>query len=331
MEVSIIQNLIESNYNMKNVRIVDAPQGASNSTHFVLVGNQKYVLRIYNNNKIESVIKEHFIISKLRECKFVYGTPNFLSTVTGKTFVHSEGVLLALYPFIPGQPFKRGQIHEFGKTVGCSISFFKSIAMEELPQTGNSLYELFLKSTSVDQVTVYDKLISAPLCFSKEDARVLTEEMEIQARLIKRYSQMPRQLIHGDLTRLNVLFYPEKEEVSGILDFELADVSIKTIEAATSLTSILRIKYLEEEDMFVRVDEFISGYTRYESLSPVEIELLPRLILLRLASISWFHLNRFSENPLNDYIFRYYPYYLAWKRWIDLHSDRLQHICNKYL
>ncbi|WP_409344423.1 phosphotransferase [Paenibacillus sp. MBLB4367] len=329
MDVATVVSLIESNYMLNKVRIVESPQGASNITRYVRAENQQYVLRIYSQKQIEKVIGEHAVISKLRERKFVYETPDFLTTKTGKTYVQSNGLLLALYPYIPGEPFKREQIHEFGKALGYSLSFFKSIPPEELTQSNDNLYKAFLQSKIVDQNTLYNRLIQTPFHFSKEDAKVLTDEMERQSGLVVRYSQLPHQLIHGDLIRLNVLFHPTKQDVTGILDFELAAVSIKALEIATSLTSLLRMNDLDDEDMFSRVDEFISGFKQYEIINPTEIELLPQLIMLRLASVSLFHINRFAADQKSDFIVRYYSFYLAWQKWLTVNGDRLQHICKK--
>jgi len=325
MSEEILKDIIHSNYSLKNVEIMDAPQGASNVTKFIFEGDQKYVLRLYKHNNQKKVIYEHEVVSKMNDIPLDFSIPTFMLTTSGRSYLQSNDHLLAIYPFIPGQPFQRHNISAFGKLIGTTTSVLNDVSVNATPQ-GNPYLEL-LKTSPGYLPSIYNKLIEPPFNFSKNDVKVFIESIELQISLTSEYEKLPVQLIHGDLTRQNVLFNNESNLVSGILDFELASESYKTLEIATPLVSMLRMKSPEEEDMFARIKELIAGYKSYEMLSLAETELLPRLIMLRLLSISLYHINRFANSTVDNTIIYYFPFMLIWEKWLSKHGEKLKNIC----
>ncbi|XEC94475.1 phosphotransferase enzyme family protein [Paenibacillus tarimensis] len=325
MNEGLLKDIIHSNYSLRNVKITESPQGASNITKFVLDDDQKYVLRIYKHSNKKKVIYEHEVVSKMNSMSLDFSIPDFRLTKTGQSFLQTSDILMAIYPFIPGQPFQRHNISSFGKLISKTISGLKRVTVNSSPQ-GNPYLELL--HISPDYLSsFYDTLNKPPFNFSNADVKVFIESIELQISLISDYEKLPVQLIHGDLTRQNVLFNNERNLATGILDFELASECYKTLEIATPLASMLRMKFPEEEDMFIRIKELITGYKQYERLSSIEIDLLPNLIMLRLLSISLYHIKRFACSTDDNTIIYYFPFMLAWEEWLSKHSETLKNIC----
>jgi len=273
MDHAVIKDIICSNYGLNNIEIVDAPQGASNITKFAVVGNDRYVLRVYKHGNIEKVICEHEVVSNFKKRIADIAVPEFQLTKSGQTFILTNELLMAMYPYIPGQLFKRGQISEFGRAIGRTVTAFKNMKINA-PSPKNP-YDELLHISPEYLPSLFGNLQASPFNFSKDDAKTCIDNIECQIGLAEQYSKLPVQWIHGDLTRQNVLFNTETNRVSGLIDFELASEYYKTMEIATSLVSMLRMKSPEEEDMFVRIKELTDGYKLYEKLSAIEVELLP--------------------------------------------------------
>jgi Ser/Thr protein kinase RdoA (MazF antagonist) len=98
---------------------------------------------------------------------------------------------------------------------------------------------------------------------------------------------LPEQLIHGDLHYDNVLYDPENQQVTGLLDFEYCGFDWRAMELAICLS-----KYAGEPNPLKYFEEFVSGFAQTAQLTEDEIDSVPDLIVLRILSNVVFFVGR---------------------------------------
>ncbi|MFN8163196.1 MAG: aminotransferase class III-fold pyridoxal phosphate-dependent enzyme, partial [Solirubrobacterales bacterium] len=116
-----------------------------------------------------------------------------------------------------------------------------------------------------------------------------------EAEAIPRWTTLPAQVAHGDLTLENVLF-DEQGLICGVIDFGDALYGPRLLDVASALASLLRKR--EGADTLRATRAFLDGYCLRAPLEPGERELLGPALAARLAAIvligSW-HVSRFPQ------------------------------------
>jgi Ser/Thr protein kinase RdoA (MazF antagonist) len=100
------------------------------------------------------------------------------------------------------------------------------------------------------------------------------------------YDQLPRQLIHSDYARSNVLM--EGDRVSGILYFEFAARDLRAMEFAVGLYQYGCTKHGRVMVQWDLLRAFSAGYGARVSLAPAEVQAVPALLRLR-RTVSGLH------------------------------------------
>ena len=95
---------------------------------------------------------------------------------------------------------------------------------------------------------------------------------------------LPHQMIHGDYAPVNTLYLNGR--VTAVVDFELAAPDVHATDVAAGLRSALRL-WQPEKQWHVGAS-LVRGYTRYVSMTPLEMASMSNLLLLRdIASTIW--------------------------------------------
>jgi homoserine kinase type II len=96
---------------------------------------------------------------------------------------------------------------------------------------------------------------------------------------------LPAQVIHGDLAPGNVLADPDTEEVTGLLDFELAGAGFRVQDILAALYNSVAFG---APDWPRRTAAFLRGCASVRRLEPAEVAALPELLIARsLGSVLW--------------------------------------------
>ena len=123
-------------------------------------------------------------------------------------------------------------------------------------------------------------------------------------------TQLPHQLIHGDLNASNVLTNPQGE-VTAILDFEFVTWDLRAMELAVMLSDALTASLKKPEQLQLQLEGLIKGYCSAVRLTPEEIAAVPDLLRLRRIDVFYHFISRY------------------WQGIDDIHitADQIQSLC----
>ena len=271
---------IENLYDISN--LIDAQKvekGALSENHIISNSTTKYFLKKYRFTD-ESRIKE------VHEAKNFFaqgGIPVILPIPTkeGQTYFSFEGSFYALFPFVEGKQFERGEltpkaitsmaqmlarIHLIGKTSTLSnTDSFKMMSREAF------LTKYDLIQVEIDKITIpteFDFLAKKCMDLKK---KIVTENILTTDDLV-----LPNDyLIHGDYLDHN-LFFNEDDEVIYVFDFEKVMYAPRAYELWRSLM------YSE-----VDKDTYIKAYRKIYPISDDELKKGFALYCLKQSRILW--------------------------------------------
>ena len=111
----------------------------------------------------------------------------------------------------------------------------------------------------------------------------------------------PQQLIHGDITRSNMVVDRQESEhyISGILDFGDVIYSHRIIDLAIFCAR----SSMDPTDPLLHMLSIVRGYLKVSELTASEVELLLPLALIRLAYLLLFSHYMEVEEPENGYAY----------------------------
>ncbi|MDR9451505.1 MAG: phosphotransferase, partial [Acidimicrobiia bacterium] len=141
-------------------------------------------------------------------------------------------------------------------------------------------------------------------------------------RVLPRLAGLPAQPIHNDFHRGNLLIDPEREEVSGIIDFGDLVHGTRSQDLAVACSYAM----LETPDLLEVIRPLISAFSDVTPLLGEEVEVIGDLIGVRLAQSivigSW----RAVRHPANaDYILLDAASVAeGLERWLDLGEEKIQ-------
>jgi len=249
----------------------------------------QYVLRIYNNGKnSRKVAFEHAIMNQLPVDGFPFSLPQAVRSVeSGSTHeLLSSGDECCVFRLIPGVLPKLTCVEEIGVASGLLNTALAQVTIQEEPQIP-PYYKLFEVHHAMNRELFYDTIRSEAFDAARADVTRLVGHITAMEDTIEELLRLdlPTQLIHGDLHYDNVLVLDGA--VTGLLDFEYATYDWRAMELAVCLS-----KYAGEANPLPYFDLFMSGYAQHGVLSESEMELIPKLIVLRILSNVVFFVGR---------------------------------------
>ena len=272
--------------------------GVNNKTFYVDAGGGTFVLRIYNNgNNTARVVYEHAVMAALAPLDFSFSLPRFLPALdgSGRTFATlASGGQACCAALIPGGPASGV---ESARAIGrATAELVRGMAPLVIPASippANPLYRNFYDAHHSITREAFMACARSDPGFAAVRAPMdfLVSEIEATEALIARIATLdpplPTQLINADLHTDNVLV--EGGRVTGVLDFEFAARDWRAMELVVGVS-----KYCGAKDPAPLLSEYIAGYSEGGgSLTAMEIELIPELIILRILNNVVFFVGRY--------------------------------------
>ena len=123
---------------------------------------------------------------------------------------------------------------------------------------------------------------------------------DYDARVVPALPDLPRQIVHNDLNRMNVLVDPaDHDRIAGVIDFGDIAHTATIFDVAIAAVAVPG----PDMPMAVALGHFLRGYHAGRTLLPVEIELLPQLMATRIAlgmTLASWHRHTQPDNPHFD-------------------------------
>ncbi|MCG1020135.1 phosphotransferase enzyme family protein [Sutcliffiella horikoshii] len=221
---------------------------------------------------IETFQFEVQLLSHIKNDKFPTHFP--LENNLGELTLKYNEMYFSIYPYLEGTPFNAEEClntptipRNLGETIA---TLHKSLATLETPDalTNSDLYSV-----------LFDWAIKEILRIDHD--KVLTNIFkELKVELKKRVNFLLTQIIHRDAHIYNILYKDNK--LSGIIDFEIAEVNVRIFDICYCSTSILNRVFLNEElkDKWILfVKEIVFEYHKINPLNEVEVNSIWHIML----------------------------------------------------
>ena len=247
--------------------------GVTNSNYLIHMSNTKYILTIFEQNKINELPFYVDLMIYLTKQNFLCPLPIIGSDGEALSVLKDKPALMV--SFLEG---KEKNIID-AKTcylVGESLAKLH-LAAKNFPKKNNNPRDINWMSKMYLNLTKF---------LSLEDKKLIELEIDYQTELIK--TELPEGIIHGDLFQDNVLFLDDK--VSGFIDFYFAcnDKFIYDIAIAINDWCIVKDGKINKL-MYI---EFLKGYESIRKLLNNEYDYLNNA--LRMAALR-FWLSRLED------------------------------------
>lgn len=262
-------------WSIKNAKIQPTNQGTVNKTFFVETYKGKFVFKLYDNSTTtEQIQYEHLLLRHLQSCDLSFNIPAPIPIDSGETLLttnlNNSLSRFSLQKYISGQPANRQNLNHIfaaGKALAelhrALIKFDSQGKLAQLPRWGelNKIHPLITNPLEVPQ------FLNLETSQHQQLVQIFQEVIEIAPNL---YKTLPLQTTHADYLSPNVLI--QNNRVIGIIDFEFATYDLRLFDFVAALDHFSRIG--NEIPALERIEAFIKGYKKYNSLSNVEIEAL---------------------------------------------------------
>lgn len=280
MEINVI-NRITSIWGIEtsNTKVL-----SDRATLIVSNDGEKFILK--KKGSLELVESELKLLKHLRDNNFLSQQP-IKNNLEDYFFTEKSGTY-CLYDFLEGEPFSAVdslQNHKtpylLGETIGTLNKLMKEIDFQHyFPE--KDLYQM-VYGFAVKQINEVDAC---------EQLRTIYQELEEDIKQV--VHQLPKQLIHRDAHIHNLIF--QNSKLSGVIDFEIAEVNVSTFDACYCCTSILSEVFGDEKwrrRWIEFVGELVASYNRFNPLSAGEF----RSIWYVMLCIQTIFMSFFSRNP----------------------------------
>lgn len=333
--------------------------GVNNTTSFIEVDGERYVLRIYETHRdMDKVECEHAVLRQLAQAKLSFSTPVPIATATpqlsptsedlipasadptsvaedqqwspGKRTISrtAEGKLAALFRYVEGETpslSESVQLRKFGEVVGELSNALSHIEVDHAPAY-RPYYELDQAHPSCSLEAVSECCTDPPLELSSspyaEALRVIGRRVDALTHNLADLKDLPHQWIHGDLNASNVLA-DQMGSITAVLDFEFVTVDLRAMELAVCLSDLIRPDS-DTNEMWHSLEALIAGYSRNIMLTEREITVMPTLLLLRRLDVFVHFLGRYWDGIDDIQILqRQIVKAAAMANWLEHNGERL--------
>jgi homoserine kinase type II len=310
--------------------------GANNTTRFVTVDDEQYVLRIYETHQDEDKVKfEYALLAALAEMTLPFSIPQPVRSRDGKTIVKTrDGKIAGLFRYLDGvNPTlnELGEIQSFGRIAGQLSASLAHVQINQRPAY-RPYYEIENTHPSCSLQYVLSFCKKPPREFSEltTELQVIYEQLTSFMEQVPILKQLPHQLVHGDLNASNILAN-EDRVVSAVLDFEFVTNDLRVMELAVCLSDSIQ----PSEDSTItwaKINAFLTGYGQSLKLAEAEIEAVPVLIQLRSLDVFIHFLGRYLDQVSSIDIVKAYIQKSAVRcNWIMANKNKLITLCTTNL
>lgn len=261
------------------LRVIDI--GSNNDTRAVDAPAGAYVLRI-QDMPVARVTWEYRLLERLRAAGLPFAVPQPLRARSGETFVAFDGRVASLFPTIPGERPRDGDLAH-ARAAGEALAVLdRVLARINMPEAG--MLPPFVELHALHRLVPNPRELPRVLGLKGEEASELSRAIAETARTVHPLcDRLPLQLIHGDYFLGNALI--RAGHVSGVLDFEFAARDVRALDLAVGLYAYASKTVDIGLDLAI-ADAFGRGYAQRLRLTSEEFAALPALIrLARIASL----------------------------------------------
>ena len=275
---------IEEKYKIKILEIKNIDNGILNSNFYIETKNKKYILRIYEANRIVDEEKQELILLDkiagfIPVSKAIKNIDNeYISIFTNKKF--------ALFEYINGNSITKIDTHivrEIAMYLGKLHSFSKEISFEE-----------YNRKTRIDFNFYYNEIKKSEINFRfKNELLNLANEINDFD-----FSTLPSGIIHGDIFPDNVLL-DEYNNIKVIFDFNESYYAPFIFDIAIVINFWIKINDFDffTENNLIR--DFLNYYSKYRKITKEELKSLD--IACKKIALTFIFLRIYKEKIENSY------------------------------
>ena len=275
---------IEEKYKIKILEIKNIDNGILNSNFYIETKNKKYILRIYEANRIVDEEKQELILLDkiagfIPVSKAIKNIDNeYISIFTNKKF--------ALFEYINGNSITKIDTHivrEIAMYLGKLHSFSKEISFEE-----------YNRKTRIDFNFYYNEIKKSEINFRfKNELLNLANEINDFD-----FSTLPSGIIHGDIFPDNVLL-DEYNNIKVIFDFNESYCGPFIFDIAIIINFWIKINDFDffTENNLIR--DFLNYYSKYRKITKEELKSLD--IACKKIALTFIFLRIYKEKIENSY------------------------------
>ena len=277
-------DFIEEKYKIKILVIKNIDNGILNSNFYVEGKNKKYILRIYEANRIVDEEKQELILLDkiagfIPVSKAIKNIDNeYISIFTNKKF--------ALFEYINGNSITKIDTHivrEIAMYLGKLHSFSKEISFEE-----------YNRKTRIDFNFYYNEIKKSEINFRfKNELLNLANEINDFD-----FSTLPSGVIHGDIFPDNVLL-DEYNNIKVIFDFNESYYAPFIFDIAIVINFWIKINDFDffTENNLIR--DFLNYYSKYRKITKEELKSLD--IACKKIALTFIFLRIYKKKIENSY------------------------------
>lgn len=275
---------IEEKHNIKILKIKNIDNGILNSNFYIETKNKKYILRIYEANRIVDEEKQELILLDkiagfIPVSKAIKNIDNeYISIFTNKKF--------ALFEYINGNSITKIDTHivrEIAMYLGKLHSFSKEISFEE-----------YNRKTRIDFNFYYNEIKKSEINFRfKNELLNLANEINDFD-----FSTLSSGIIHGDIFPDNVLL-DEYNNIKVIFDFNESYYAPFIFDIAIVINFWIKINDFDffTENNLIR--DFLNYYSKYRKITKEELKSLD--IACKKIALTFIFLRIYKEKIENSY------------------------------
>ena len=275
---------IEEKYKIKILKIKNIDNGILNSNFYIETKNKKYILRIYEANRIVDEEKQELILLDkiagfIPVSKAIKNIDNgYISIFTNKKFV--------LFEYINGNSITKIDTHivrEIAMYLGKLHSFSKEISFEE-----------YNRKTRIDFNFYYNEIKKSEINF-----RFKNELLNLANKINDfDFSTLPSGIIHGDIFPDNVLL-DEYNNIKVIFDFNESYYAPFIFDIAIVINFWIKINDFDffTENNLIR--DFLNYYSKYRKITKEELKSLD--IACKKIALTFIFLRIYKEKIDNSY------------------------------
>lgn len=275
---------IEEKYKIKILKIKNIDNGILNSNFYIETKNKKYILRIYEANRMVDEEKQELILLDkiagfIPVSKAIKNIDNeYISIFTNKKF--------ALFEYINGNSITKIDTHivrEIAMYLGKLHSFSKEISFEE-----------YNRKTRIDFNFYYNEIKKSEINFRfKNELLNLANEINDFD-----FSTLPSGIIHGDIFPDNVLL-DEYNNIKVIFDFNESYYAPFIFDIAIVINFWIKINDFDffTENNLIR--DFLNYYSKYRKITKEELKSLD--IACKKIVLTFIFLRIYKKKIENSY------------------------------
>ncbi|WP_426447415.1 phosphotransferase [Paenibacillus sp. S-38] len=267
--------------------VEEKESGVNNTTRYIRMDGELYVLRIYENHADEQKAAfEHAVLHALGGAGLPFAVPQPCLSREGGTYVYSaDGKLAVLFRYIEGER-ARLDVPEVarsaGEAVGQLTAALQQVRIPDAPAY-EPYYDIYNVHPLVSRKVLWDWLDEMGGTGMGEAAECVRTALTALEQSLPELLRLPVQLVHSDIVYGNML--ASGDEITAVLDFEFVTPDWRAMELGVFLAELFPPDSLgspeAEEACWQAAERALEGYGRAAALTEAELQALPQLVLLR--------------------------------------------------